>query len=180
MANGNNNTRHSSVKFNATASCKRITGNNVANNAIHDDAAATTVTIPPAKKNGAANGDVVVVGVIGSTTTTCPRAKAKSVSCSSSSAPTNVNDEPTEVIAASAAAAPPPPRVVLREVCDHVQFLITEKQKPVTEGAAEDDSVVGGAYEKTTNLNDGDEQDELVTGKWFPRKQHYWRISCEY
>lgn len=176
MANGNNNNRHSSVKFNATTACKRTTGNNVANTAIHDDATATTVTIPPAKKNGAAaNGDVVV-GVIAATTTSCPHAKAKLVSCSSSPAPTNVNDESTEVIA----APPQPPRVVFREVCDHVQFLITEKQKPATEGAAEDDSVVGGGvYEKTTNLNE-DEQDELVTGKWFLRKQHYWRISCEY
>lgn len=176
MANGNNNNRHSSVKFNATTACKRTTGNNVANTAIHDDATATTVTIPPTKKNGAAaNGDVVV-GVIAATTTSCPHAKAKLVSCSSSPAPTNVNDESTEVIA----APPQPPRVVFREVCDHVQFLITEKQKPATEGAAEDDSVVGGGvYEKTTNLNE-DEQDELVTGKWFLRKQHYWRISCEY
>lgn len=177
MANGNNNNRHSSVKFNATTACKRTTGNNVANTATHDDATATTVTIPPAKKNGAAaNGDVVVVGVIAATTTSCPHAKAKLVSCSSSPAPTNVNDESTEVIA----VPPQPPRVVFREVCDHVQFLITEKQKPATEGAAEDDSVVGGGvYEKTTNLNE-DEQDELVTGKWFLRKQHYWRISCEY
>lgn len=176
MANGNNNNRHSSVKFNATTACKRTTGNNVANTAIHDDATATTVTIPPTKKNGAAaNGDVVV-GVIAATTTSCPHAKAKLVSCSSSPAPTNVNDESTEVIA----VPPQPPRVVFREVCDHVQFLITEKQKPATEGAAEDDSVVGGGvYEKTTNLNE-DEQDELVTGKWFLRKQHYWRISCEY
>lgn len=176
MANGNNNNRHSSVKFNATTACKRTTGNNVANTATHDDATATTVTIPPAKKNGAAaNGDVVV-GVIAATTTSCPHAKAKLVSCSSSPAPTNVNDESTEVIA----VPPQPPRVVFREVCDHVQFLITEKQKPATEGAAEDDSVVGGGvYEKTTNLNE-DEQDELVTGKWFLRKQHYWRISCEY
>lgn len=74
---------------------------------------------------------------------------------------------------------PPPPRVVNREVCDHVQFLITEKQRrattPTTMPGDGVDAVGGGREEmnqKKGNLNDNDNltgadgaEDELASGK---------------
>lgn len=82
---------------------------------------------------------------------TCPRVKTQSVS---SGTHANVEEE----VAASAA----PQRVI----CDHVQFLITEKQTPrdCNGDVAGETQSADDEGQRKANLNDFDEQEEWPTG----------------
>lgn len=94
----------------------------------------------------AANGDVSSVA--------CPHAKNQSAAAA------YANDEQ----APPAAAAVP-----LRVVSDHVQFLITEKQRPrdSSERNADTETSAGEDGQRKTNLNDvsGEEKEDWATGK---------------
>lgn len=88
-----------------------------------------------------ANGDAFAM---------CAHAKTQSI--------TNANEEQQQV---------PAPRIVTREVCDHVQFLITEIQKPRD---GNEDSTDEARLEneerqrKTTDGTLGEEPDDWPTG----------------